>query len=451
MNKGKYGLHQLGWIGQRSLDCEVLNDYFDLSFVSCCDHSLETKNLFENSTALFSLEKVKNNRRIWTSSEIEEIIETFKKEMELHLHSSLKKLNVVPYSNSEYLESFFSKFSNVNLIAPQARVKHLVEDKLFLQKVYRETELPPLKRWVLQFKDIVWEDFKNELNTPFVIQKRHASSGLGTFFIFDKSDFDNLKHSFLQNEYVLLSEYIDNSYSINVNALVIGGETIIRQPSIQLVGFLECCDRSEIYCGNDFDAAQYLDSDILMKCRKYTQSVAQLLTKNGFEGIFGLDFIVDSKNELYLVDINARFQNSTYLLSIHDRNVGIPPMPIIYIAYTLGEIGRKNIHAYRKAVENTAAISISQLLFHKRTSGSILMPITQALLEQHLYEINEKRSLGFKSGTFFLSGFPTKNTSISSKSTVGKLIYFGSVLQKDKKLKTNIIELCQTINGIISL
>ncbi len=109
-----------------------------------------------------------------------------------------------------------------------------------------------------------------------------------------------------------MSEYIENAISVNVHAFISNDDTIIFPPSIQIV---EHKENKLLYGGADFYSVDILlDDDAKKAIYANGKSIASKLKILGYKGVFGIDFLVDGK-EVYFVEINPRFQASTFLLN----------------------------------------------------------------------------------------------------------------------------------------
>jgi len=66
--------------------------------------------------------------------------------------------------------------------------------------------------------------------------------------------------------------------------------------------------------GNRFTGSTFptvLPQSLVKKLGKYTRDTGAWLAKQGYRGIFGCDYIITDKNEIYFLEINARKQGTT--------------------------------------------------------------------------------------------------------------------------------------------
>lgn len=143
----------------------------------------------------------------------------------------------------------------------------------------------------------------------FIIQDNLSSGGVGTYLL-SKSNTNVL--SVLKNSQIyLVSPYISPSYSVNVHILVSANQQMVFQPSIQIIipG-----QNNFTFRGSDFIGAQDITNDICKRLREISLCISEKLSIMGYRGICGLDFIV-SKEEIYFIEINPRFQGSSFLIN----------------------------------------------------------------------------------------------------------------------------------------
>ena len=176
----------------------------------------------------------------------------------------------------------------------------------------------------------------------FVIQDNYSSGGLGSFII--KKD-QNMKANILNpcNIY-LVSPLLKNSYSINIHILVGKFNQIIFSPSIQII---DPNQSPLIFRGSDYIEAQKIPKLIINNLYNCTKKIGNKLGKMNYRGICGLDFIVQN-NKLYFIEINPRFQGSSFLINRTLFENNLPSL------YELNEMAFSNepIKIEKKKLEN---------------------------------------------------------------------------------------------------
>ena len=69
------------------------------------------------------------------------------------------------------------------------------------------------------------------------------------------------------------------------------------------------------YVGADFVYYQQLNSDLKNKVNEYNKIIVKKLKKLGYKGILGVDYIIDEDDNIYFMEINPRFQSSSFIIS----------------------------------------------------------------------------------------------------------------------------------------
>lgn len=150
----------------------------------------------------------------------------------------------------------------------------------------------------------------------FVAQEVYSCGGSGTYLLSSPGDFQYFIEA--DNTYSI-SPYIKNSVSPNIHMIIYENEVLILPPSVQL--FSSGSDRFH-YQGSDYVMYHHLPDEVKKKITNYAYRIGDRLRFAGYRGICGVDFLVDDK-EVYLMEINARFQSSTYLINMTMKKMGI--------------------------------------------------------------------------------------------------------------------------------
>lgn len=143
-----------------------------------------------------------------------------------------------------------------------------------------------------------------------VIQGNNSSGGEKTFLL-DKSGMESLIPILQENEKYCITSYQENNVSVNVHVIIFDDNVLITPLSIQL---LNCEDGRFLYAGGDFAAVKILSHQLKRKIKENAFKVGEKLQKSGYRGVCGIDFLIVEEN-VYFMEINARFQSSTFLIN----------------------------------------------------------------------------------------------------------------------------------------
>lgn len=187
-------------------------------------------------------------------------------------------------------------------------LKSKIESKKYISE---NTNVNVLPYFVTNSKNLSYETICglfNHSTNEFVVQADHSDGGVSTF-VLNQDNKDKLR--FNQGNYIV-APYIKNSISINTNLIIYDNDIDVFPSSIQII-INE--NNNLLYKGADYISYRDLSEDIKRQVSFYSLEIAQKLQKDGYRGICGIDFISDS-NEVYFMEINERFQASTYLINL---------------------------------------------------------------------------------------------------------------------------------------
>ena len=183
-----------------------------------------------------------------------------------------------------------------------------INDKKYIRDLIKDN-VPVVKTtWI--DKKISYEKAKEITKShKFVIQGRIGAGGNNTYYI-DSLEKFNKYSDYLDNKY-FLSKYLDN-IPVNIT-LVIGKYETIKLPiSVQLIKQIN--DRFK-YVGADFIYASKLGDKAINKINDYANTIALELKKLGYQGIVGIDYIIDNNDNVYFMELNPRFQASSFIIN----------------------------------------------------------------------------------------------------------------------------------------
>lgn len=206
------------------------------------------------------------------------------------------------------------------------------EDK----KVFRETFIGkiPIPRHIFMDLDIMldtssddsYERYSQQFGPRFVVQDNIAGGGRGTYIISSADDMEACIRTLAverKGTHVVISEFItgiERSMQVFVSA-----DHIVKGPlQQQLVRNPELLDPhgrgGVFFCGGRFvfDAS----SKIKAQVDAITATISETLKAVGYRGVFGTDFLVDDKENVYAIEVNARTTGLLPLLN--EQQVDLP-------------------------------------------------------------------------------------------------------------------------------
>ena len=179
-------------------------------------------------------------------------------------------------------------------------------------------DTPPFK--IAAPNECSYELLKNSFPKyeKFIIQEHISSGGKGTYVLTKKNNAQIVAQLNPSSIYIV-SPYIVNSYPVNIHLCISSNDVIVFSPSIQI---MHNNKNNLLYCGADYISAKRIPNKILLEIKQVSQKIGFLIKDMGYRGVLGIDFIVE-KDHVYFVEINPRFQGSSFLLNkaLQNRDV----------------------------------------------------------------------------------------------------------------------------------
>jgi len=195
----------------------------------------------------------------------------------------------------------------------------LLNDKIATKQLLIKNNIKTPKFVVLNGFNLKLQKIKKHINSfDFVIQKVHGGGGIGTF-LFDENTFEQNINLFNNNDRYLVSNYLQNSISVNVHIFISENNNLVTPGSVQII---ENINNQLMYRGADFVAYRDIPLKQREEIRKISINISNILRKQGYLGVAGIDYIIDENGQIYCSEINPRFQASSIIISkyLNEKN-----------------------------------------------------------------------------------------------------------------------------------
>lgn len=269
------------------------------------------------------------------------------------------------------MKDITSKYKNTTFLAFNKKIKNLLKDEKkfnilgerdysLIDKLNDKKYTRDLLSKKIPIIDMKWVDEKIDFTTAkkianskkIVIQGKIGSGGSNTFFIDNEKKFN--KYSSMCKDGYYLSKYVEH-LPINVTIIIGKNNDVILPTSVQLIK-LE--DDKFKYVGADFVYSQNLNSKIKEQISKYSTIIIEELKKQRYKGILGIDFIIDNKDRVYFMEINPRFQSSSFILNTYlSKYCSTSIAELHYLAITDNCIGNTYLDKVDNSFVNCANIN----------------------------------------------------------------------------------------------
>ena len=210
------------------------------------------------------------------------------------------------------------------LIGNPYKLNKKFENKMSVEKILKGSKVRVPKSKVEYFHNLNYDEIIKSFGNDFVLQKDRAHTGLGTYISPDKLTFNNLVKSNKGN-IVKVSEFIKGK-PLTVNVCIYNSTIFIGGLQYQITGTKELVSNPGTTIGNDFGwfYSNGISDELLVDLTTEISRISNLLIKDNYKGLFGLDFIVKDKN-VFLIEINARqTSNLAFQTKLELKNKVIP-------------------------------------------------------------------------------------------------------------------------------
>ncbi len=204
---------------------------------------------------------------------------------------------------------------NVIILGPKPEIAAKYDNKIEQIKLFEQLNVPRNKTRIY---DSILEIKENE-KYPFFISAAYTSGGHESKAIFTEEDLDHfythLREINKSNQFLVANLIQDIILSPNVNAI------IIDENRTEIICISDQILRGNQYLGNIYPSkANEQSKKIIVET---TKIIGKYLASEGFKGLFGLDFIIDSRNNTFVVDLNPRRQGGYLCNTLMSKKVNI--------------------------------------------------------------------------------------------------------------------------------
>lgn len=358
------------------------------------ESEISTYNIFDLSITFYGSNKL-NNRSynigdripkeysnlfyIYVISTLEDYIN---KNIDIVIHVYNRKIATeIIKRKPEYLK-YFQCINNNNVIS-------WLNDKIYTRLWMKNVvEIPPTL--LCSLEDINIPNFKNYFGDfeSYILQEAISSGGKGTFIL--KNNVLYLKKVLSKTVPYMVSPNYTDYDSLSCHMIIGKYDSIIFPFSKQILNEI---DSHFQYVGANYYSYKFYDLKTKNRIYDFCKKIANQLNKISYRGICGIDFLL-SKEHIYFIEINARYQGSTFLINKALLENDLPSI------FELNELAfkEKNLYPYKKRLENLEINYSSHYVFNNYSNEL-------ELNSQHLKE-------------FFYDGFDECNNIIETDEEV---------------------------------
>lgn len=185
----------------------------------------------------------------------------------------------------------------------------------FLNNKFKTRDLvkdivPIFDYYMLNNNELNYEFIKEKIGSDkFVIQAETGAGGDNTYLVENKEDIEKID---ISSKKYCVSKYV-NHLPLNIT-LIIGDDDVLLFPiSVQLILLT---NNKFKYVGGDFIYTEQLSESIKSQINRYSLKIASKIKTLGYRGVLGIDFVLCENEKIVFMEINPRFQASTFLISL---------------------------------------------------------------------------------------------------------------------------------------
>ncbi len=172
------------------------------------------------------------------------------------------------------------------------------------------------------------------LGDDLVVQTPYGDSGRTTFFVRSREDWDDCAED-VAGEQVKVMRRIRHVPG-TLEAVATRHGTLVGPIQTDITGFEQLTPYRGGWCGNDIFPGVF-DADARAAIRLMAQRLGDELYRNGYRGVFCLDFLLDSDSgEVYLGEINPRISGASPLTNLVTSKYGGAPLFVFHLLEFLG-------------------------------------------------------------------------------------------------------------------
>lgn len=289
--------------------------------------------------------------------------------------------NILFFKPQKKIEVISQKYG-FKLLGNLVETNHAFEDKVdFFSLCQKEgIGVPPGE--IVNLSAINFSEAVLKYGYGFVIQFGRGWAGNSTFFVNEEEELKKLQKDFGQLR-VKLCRFIKGITLLN-NAVICQEEVLISEPALQIKAHKTLTAARGGTGGRQWPAP--LPKRKKEEIIRITRQVGNLMKKRGYQGFFGLDFLLAEDGEIFLSENNARLTASVPFFTKLELRVGsFPLLGFHLLAFfskkiksdfsyeapilTGSEIVLRNTSKIRKEVSGEVKTGIYELSFRFKKEG----------------------------------------------------------------------------------
>lgn len=306
----------------------VVDEFLDINLPQLKNLHLifgyKSKNLKNIQNPYFCLEEQgiklseKNSGKLLSSPQV---IEYIKQTSTIHNTQPV----IIPFKPSAKIEHLCQQYCWINA-AVSSKLNRFLEDKNQFFSFCQKHKLPLIPSSLDTFNQKNFCQYQQKFSQKLVVQSHFGWAGNSTF---SADNWEKIKDAFPSNTLIKFSPFI-SGYSLTNNCCLTQKGLVQSSPALQLTGIKPLTQNPFATVGRQWPSMA--PSKVIHQITNITSKFAKLIKKLGYQGFFGLDFLVDQNDQVYLLECNPRLTASFAFYTQLELNQKLFPLFLLHLA-----------------------------------------------------------------------------------------------------------------------
>lgn len=402
--------------------------------IVCLDDHPLIDVLDKNNVSVFCLERVLGKKNVLPRSS--GIILNHPKVLSfIRKKSKEKKPNILFFKPQRKIEIIADKLG-FNLIGNRTTTNRLFEDKVSFFDFCLERGIKVPEGEIADLSLAKYTDLAKKYGEILVIQYGRGWAGNSTFFIKNEQEWEDLKKKVVGK--VKVSRFIKGITVLN-NVVVFRDSVIISKPALQVKTDSRLTSTQGGTGGRQWPVE--LQKDQEEKVVEMTKTTGEIMSKKGYRGFFGLDFLVEEKTgDVYVSENNARLTASVPFFTKLEINLNCFPLLGYHLLSFLPKFKSNVIAEYQADVYGSEIVVRNNQPYPVKASGFI----KTGIYDRKLSFVNDRYFLNTGSSEDLWITAITPGRIVNPEIEILRLNTFAKICEKDGSLKEEYFEAIKT-------
>lgn len=234
------------------------------------------------------------------------------------------KVAILSFKPSAKIEHLCRK-NNWKYLNNSSSLSRLYEDKIKFYEICKKNNIPTLPSTIAPFNQSNFTQFQRQWGSRLVLQTHFGWAGNSTFSADKWSD---VSDKISQNTIVKYSPFTQGSTLLNNCCLTHLG-LLQSPPANQLTGLPQYTLNPFSTVGRQWPTTA--SPKIVKQIQNISLNFSKILSQSLYKGFFGLDFLADEKENVYLLECNPRLTASFAFYTLLELKNNITPLLLFHL------------------------------------------------------------------------------------------------------------------------